>query len=39
MPTPPRITVLCETPKGCQAKLNRGDHRMLSVPAKSLLSD
>ena len=25
MPTPPRRTVLRETPKGCHAKLNRGD--------------
>ena len=29
-PIPPSRTVLCVTPKGCQAKLNRGDHRILS---------
>src|SRR5207249_2626942 len=31
-PIPPSRTVLCVTPKGCQAKLNRGDHRILSRP-------
>jgi len=34
-PIPPRNTVLCDTPKGCQAKLNRGAHKMLSLLANA----
>ena len=30
-------TLLWETPKGCQAKLNRGDQRMVSVASKACL--
>src|SRR5262245_8386641 len=34
-PIPPRSTVLRETPNGCQAKINRGDHRSVSNPGNA----